>query len=692
MIETILGVPLGFMMRICYEWLRNYGWAIILFTLLTKIILLPVSIWVHRNAIKIVKLSPELNRIKISFFGDRDMIAEEQGKLYKREEYNPLLSLIPLFVQIVLLMGMVHVIYRPMTYILGLSEEVVRSLVNNAAQWARIDPSAASAQLTTVRAIQSSEWATAFEQFSLNGDLQAVRALDFRLLGVDISLIPAEAGGILLLMPLATAFTSWLLSDVQNRSNVLQSEQGKLNQYGIMALSVGLSLYLGMFVPASVAIYWTVSNFFGIIQLMTLNKLIDPKKQVDYQALEETKRELKKLSEMGPQRLSSELKRREKADYKRFFSIANMHLVFYSESNGFYKYYQKTIEYLLAHSNVKIHYITSDPADHIFEMAQEELRIKPYYIGEKRLITLMMKMDADIVVMTLPDLDNFHIKRSYVRKNIEYVYLFHYPLSTHMVLHAGALDHYDTILCVGEFQFAEIRRQEELSALPPKKLIVAGYGQLELLKESYDSMQKAMHSRKKILIAPSWQPGNILDSCLEALLKELMSTGYEVVVRPHPEYVKRYALRMDRIVSRYQNAAAKGDVAFELDFTSNTSLFDSDIVITDWSGAAYEFAFVTLKPVVFIDTPPKINNPDYVKLRIEPLEISLRDELGIRVQPDKLDGVNGKIDEMIRCGEKYASTISAVREKLIAYMGQSGEVSAKYLLNSLREKINSRKE
>ena len=80
--------------------------------------------------------------------------------------------------------------------------------------------------------------------------------------------------------------------------------------------------------------------------------------------------------------------------------------------------------------------------------------------------------------------------------------MFHYPLSTHMVLHTGALDHYDTILCVGEFQIPEIRKQEELYNLPEKRLIMSGYGQLEKLKEQYDSMEKADRSRKKILIAP----------------------------------------------------------------------------------------------------------------------------------------------------------------------------------------------
>ena len=101
----------------------------------------------------------------------------------------------------------------------------------------------------------------------------------------------------------------------------------------------------------------------------------------------------------------------------------NKHLVFYSESSGFYKYYQGIIEWLLAHTNLTIHYITSDPEDQIFALAEKEDKIRAYYIGEKRLITLMMKMDADVVVMTMPDIENFHIKRSYIRKDIEYIYI-----------------------------------------------------------------------------------------------------------------------------------------------------------------------------------------------------------------------------------------------------------------------------
>ena len=74
-----LALPLGFIMEWCYRLIGNYGIAIIIFTLFTKIILLPLSVWVQKNSIKMVEMQPALNRIKARYFGDPDTIAEEQS-------------------------------------------------------------------------------------------------------------------------------------------------------------------------------------------------------------------------------------------------------------------------------------------------------------------------------------------------------------------------------------------------------------------------------------------------------------------------------------------------------------------------------------------------------------------------------------------------------------------------------------
>jgi len=450
--------------------------------------------------------------------------------------------------------------------------------------------------------------------------------------------------------------------------------------------SIGISLALAAFVPIGVGVYWVCSNLFSIFQQLLLNVILDPKKYIDYEELARSKEELAKMNALSDG-VSKEDREREKEDYKRFFSVANKHLVFYSESSGFYKYFKGTIHELLRRSNVIIHYVTSDPKDQIFEIAKGEPRIRPYYIGEKRLITLMMKMDADVVVMTLSDLDNYHIKRSYVRKDVEYIYTFHYPLSTHMVLNTGALDHYDTVLCVGGFQFDEIRFCEQLHGTPEKKLIECGYGLLEDLQKQYDAMTLTKRERKKILIAPSWQTDNILDTCIDRMLEQLLGKGYQVVVRPHPEYMKRYRPRMDAIVERYADYKG-GDLEFELDFTNSNSIFDSDLVISDWSGTAYEFAFVTKKPAVFINTPPKIHNSEYDQYPMKPLELTLRSQVGAEFEMDRLDKLADGVAELLERQEMYREKITQILNHTIANFGSSAKVSAKYIISTLIEKQN----
>ena len=241
----------------------------------------------------------------------------------------------------------------------------------------------------------------------------------------------------------------------------------------------------------------------------------------------------------------------------------------------------------------------------------------------------------------------------------------------------------------GDFQFEEIRQTEKLFGDPEQELIACGYGQLEKLYDAYQASEKTRREKPKVLIAPSWQPDNILDSCIDPLLQELLGQGFDVTVRPHPEYVKRYGDRMNAIVKRYEDYKG-GDLFFELDFTGNTSIFDSDTVISDWSGTAYEFVMVTERPCVFVDTPPKINNPDYEKITVPPLEFTLRDQVGVRVSPGSFSGLSEKIRALLQ-DESYSDRIRAIREKTIANFGRSGEVGGEYILSAVKDAIRTRK-
>lgn len=628
-----IGTGLGAVMNLCFRLTGNYGWAIILFTLVSKLILLPVSVWVHLNGLKMVRMMPEINYLHVKHYGDKDTISEEQAKLYKREKYSPLAGIIPVAIQLLILLGLV---------------DVIRRLLSGG-----------------------------------NG-------AEMNFLGINLGWVPSQRGGSSLLVPLAAGLSALLMCINQNIAQPLQSEQGKANQWGTLLFSVGLSLYLGFFVPAGIGVYWIASNLFSIIQVHLLNLAIPPEKHVDYEALEKSRQALREIEALDGDRKKSllahnEHAKREKADYRRFFSIENKHVVFYSEKSGFWKYLKDIVLELLKRSNLQVHYVTNDPNDQIFEIAKSEPRIIPYYIGPKKIITLMMKMDADIVVMTTPDLDNFHIKRSYVRKDIEYIYTPHDSMSMHFSFREDAFDHFDTLLLTGNQQVEEMRKREELFNLPKKNLIPCGYNMLDDLIEAWESREPEKEGRlKQILIAPSWNEGNLLDSCLEQLIRGLSAPDRKIIVRPHPEYVKRFSARLEAILSRWGNETGE-HLEFETDFSSNRTIWESDLVITDWSAIANEFSYTTGRPTLFVNTKTQIKmlNPNWEKLGIEPLNISLRRQLGRTIEMEELGGINAVVTEMLENRDEWHDRIMKAREKNICNIGHAGETAAKYILTRL---------
>lgn len=606
------------LINLCYGFCGNYWAAIFIFTFLTKIILLPLSVWVQKNSIKTVRMSPEMNHIKAAYFGNQEAISEEQYKLFKKEKYSPFADLVPLFVQLALLMGVVEAVKR----------------------------------------------------------------------GTDLTDIPVQTGGITLLIPLLAALSAFFMCYVQNKANVLQSEQGRVNQYGTMAFSVGLSLYLGFFVSIGVGFYWSCSNILSVVQLVLLNIWINPKNYIDYEALEESKEALRKAKEFMSAKQkedkSNPYRAKGKADYKRFLKTEDKKIVFYSEKNGFYKYYKNIIEEIIRRTNIVIHYITSDPEDEVFGLESEQF--KPYYINENRMIVLMMKMETDIMVMTTPDLENFQLKRSYVKKDIEYIYVPHDVNSSNLTFHKNALDHFDTIFTSGFKNKAEIAEREEKFALPKKKLIEWGSSVIDNMTVSYEQMlseesgEKTRSSQKTILIAPSWQADNILDSCIEQMLDRLTETAHHIVVRPHPQYVRHFEARIDALAAKY---AAHG-VTFQKDFSSNKTVYMADLLVTDWSSIAFEYAFSTLKPVLFINTPMKIVNPDYQELATVPIDIELRDKVGISVEPEKiLEEIVPAVNRLLADEQFSRDAMRKLKEEYIYHNGVSGKVGAKYIIDEL---------
>lgn len=372
-------------------------------------------------------------------------------------------------------------------------------------------------------------------------------------------------------------------------------------------------------------------------------------------------------------------------DFNRFFDESNRQartLVFYSEKGIYLRYYEGLIQEILNKSDLEISYLTADIDDPIYQY--ENNRIKPFFIRNFE-ASLFPKLDSKVVVMTLPDLNRFYIKKT-TNPDVNHIYVFHAIGSTHLQYNFGAFDHYDTIFCVGPHQETEIRKTEALYGLNPKQLIAYGYPYLEQVYLEHQKFLKDKpqieNSKKKILIAPTWGKNCLLETCINQLIKVLQKTDYEIYIRPHPEFVKRRGKIVNRIKKQVENIV---NIHLELDLVSGINVHNADMLITDWSGIAFEFAFGTERPVLFINTPLKIDNPKYQELSIEPLEIFARNKIGLAVNLDQIDQVEQILTSFNADFQKYHDQIIDFRNRYIYNWMKSAPIGAEHIIKLCRQ-------
>ena len=299
----------------------------------------------------------------------------------------------------------------------------------------------------------------------------------------------------------------------------------------------------------------------------------------------------------------------------------------------------------------------------------------------------MMLVETDMFLMTTPDLDKYYLKRSFLKKDIEYVYVPHDTMSAHMGFNEGAFDAFDTILCVGQHFVNEIRKTEEVYNLNAKNLVEFGFPLLDELvaKGRKENENKVDTGKKEILIAPSWQEDNLLDSVIDELIANLCCDEYHVTVRPHPEYAKRFKYQLNELVEKYKDYD-QSKLSFELDFSANKSIYSADLMITDWSGISAEFCFATQRPAVFINTKIKANNKNWQNLGITPVEMYFRNELGIALDKNQVCDIKQTVEYLFANGDKYKEKIDNYFETFTFNHGTAAQKGAQYILKSLVDK------
>lgn len=239
----------GTILKFIYEYTgKNFGVALILFTVLMKIVLLPLGIKQQRSMMTMQKLQPKLMELQKKYANDRDKLSRETMELYKKNNASPFGGCLPMIFQLILLLAMVNIVYRPATYIMGL-EGVSKDLI---------------AQIDAARGA----------------------GMDFKFLWWDLAERPQFAftftvpmlitWTLPLLATLATYLSGVASQKMSGQSSAAnqQNDQAQQMTKSMTTFMPIMTLILTFTMPMSAALYWAVSSFTQVLQQWVLTKIL----------------------------------------------------------------------------------------------------------------------------------------------------------------------------------------------------------------------------------------------------------------------------------------------------------------------------------------------------------------------------------------------------------------------------------
>ena len=353
----------------------------------------------------------------------------------------------------------------------------------------------------------------------------------------------------------------------------------------------------------------------------------------------------------------------------------NIDYVIFSDSKRYFNIFDPICKEF-EKRGIDITYYTMSSDDPIFQ--EKYKHVHPEFIGSgNKAFSKMNFLHADIVLSTTPGLDVYQWKRSrYVK------FYIHVPhavddLSTYRMF---GLDHYDAILTTGPCQVDFVKRIEEMRpAIKTKELVSVASIQLANLKDILEKAgERKENERPVVLVAPSWGKSAILSRYGEKILDALKKTGYEIIVRPHPQSFESERELMDTLMSKYP------DIEWNRDNDNFAILNKADIIISDFSGVNYDYSLVFDRPIIYADTSFDPAPYDAAWTGMPIWSFKVLPLLGNPLKEDEFDDIKRIIDETIK-STNLEKGRESVRNQNWSNIGKSAELASDYIIKKHSE-------
>ncbi|MDO4537688.1 MAG: CDP-glycerol glycerophosphotransferase family protein [Coriobacteriales bacterium] len=327
-------------------------------------------------------------------------------------------------------------------------------------------------------------------------------------------------------------------------------------------------------------------------------------------------------------------------------------------------------------------YWTVSPDDPALSVPYEHVRCE--FIGEgNRAFARLNTMSADVVLATTPGLDVYQWKRS---KDVGwYAHIFH-AVGSMADYRMFSLDFYDEALLAGDIQGEEIRELEVLRDEEPKRLTMVGSTYMDsLAARLVASPELPPADRRTVLLAPTWGPNAILAVYGEKIIEALVSTGWRVVVRPHPQTLKSEPEVIGPLLERWPEGGP--DVEWNRDVDNFDCLHAADVLITDFSGIIYDYALVFDGPVIYAEGrfDPTVYDAAWFD---HPLKrFGYYEQLGIALSEEQLPHM-GELLEQALANKGLAQAREMVRDEIWQCRGEAASRVADALVARRAELVD----
>lgn len=314
----IITYPFAQVLMAFYNWTGSYGFAIIMFALIIKLVLLPFQMKSKRSTMRTARLTPLMKEIEKKCGDNKQKYQEEVAKLYKEEKINPMSGCLWSLIPFPILIALYSVIRQPFTKLMRLTVEELGQISDRLISLGLYEaPARADAYSEIVMANVVHEHFPKFQDISVR-----LADLDFNFLGVNLGQRPqwnfflnadwgnaaewAPALG-LFLIPVLSALLSYFAMKVSTAANPAADAQAQQSTKTMGLIMPFISLYIGFVMPAALGIYWIAGSVFGIIQDSILNKHYT--KILDAEEAERNERRRLRDDELEKKRLETERQR-----------------------------------------------------------------------------------------------------------------------------------------------------------------------------------------------------------------------------------------------------------------------------------------------------------------------------------------------------------------------------------------------